>query len=700
MRKQLLVLVLLFAVLTFAETPLTYVGSQLWSNLEFIVAEGNYLYAGFPYGVGVFDISDSLNCTFVSKYYLGEPVTDIAISGNNLYLAANNRGLVILDKTNPLSLSLRGELAVSDQLVTVEVQGNYAYCGGRLSGFHVIDVSNPASLNRVAFATMYGGMSDIQISGNYAYIMRGLGGLRIADITNPASPTLRGNLPTTSYYRQGVVIGNYLAIASDNTGITVVDVSNPDAPSVVAGYPAPSSSTISGIDKNGSTVYVAAGNYGVISVDMSTPTSPTYIDHHLTTLTTVLKVNYHAGILYISTADGLQLIDVSSDPTDMSYISKADRHPNINYIWASGSRMLTASGVHGIDAFNLTDMSMPVHNFHYRGGMSFDGAFYLSNYIYAAAGSDDLMIFRSNGLTDFPTPVTSVAVSGNAIDVQLDMSLCYVLTTTGLAQVSVYNPESPVVFAEAATSNPKAFAATPAFVYICDRTDGFVVIDPLAMTTFATEPAGAGKNYTEVNVAGNYAYASADADGILIFDISNPAAPALVAEYDTEDNAKGLAIAGEWLYVAVDRDGVQPFKIIPPGDSLVAYDCFDTQGRARDVHADMNYVFVADRDALIILRNTLYDIEENSIDKLPDAKALRISPNPFNSSCRIELPENASIEIFDVSGRLVSSEVQFERLGGNALIWTPPSELQSGLYFARARTNEGLESQARLVLIK
>lgn len=696
MKKNILILVLILTAVAIADTPLAYVGSQLWSNFEYMAAEGNYIYAGFPYGVGVFDVSDSLDCTFAAKYYLGAQVSDIAISGSYLFVAAYERGIVVLDKSDPLHITYVGEIGVMDEIVTIELDGDYAYCGGRLTGLHVIDISNPTSMNRVAFITMYGGMSDIKIQGNFAYIMRGLGGLRILEISDPTAPVLRGNLSSTSNYREGILLGDYLAIASDNTGVSIIDVSNPDSPSAVSSYPAPSFSMITGVAKHGSTVYAAAGNYGVIAMDLSTPTTPAYIDHHLTSLTTVLKVHYYEGIVYFSTADGLQLLDVSTDPTNLTYISKADRHPNINYIWASGSRMLTASGVHGIDAFNLTDMSLPIHNFHYRGGMSFDGAFYLSDYIYAAAGSDDLMIFRSTGMYEFPSPETSAVVTGNALDVQLDMALCYVLTSAGLSQVTVVDPSNPVVFAEVATSNPKAFAATPAFVYICDRTDGFVVIDPLAMTIYATEPAGAGKDYTEVNVVGDYAYASADDDGVIIFDISSPSSPTLVAEYETEDDAKGIAISGEWLYVAMDRDGVQPFKIIPPGDSLVAYDPFPTQGRARDVHADLNYVFVADRDALMILINTEFGIEDRG--ELPSACEVLVSPNPFNSSCKIEIPEDYEIEIYDVSGRVISEQSQFES-SSDGVIWNPSDETPTGVYFLKAELGDSI-LKTRLVLMK
>ncbi len=697
MKMGIIIIALVLTAIVFAETPLLYIGSELWSNFEYINAEGDYLFAGFPYGVGVFDISDSLDCHVISTFYLGENVSDIAVSGNYLYVAAHNRGVVILDKTDPEHLTFVGETDVMDEIVTIELQGDYAYCGGKLSGFHIIDVSSPTSPWRVAFVTMYGGMSDIQVDGDYAYIIRGLGGLAIADISDPTAPDVLGSISSTSYFREAAVLGDYLAVASDNTGVTIIDITDPNTPTSVTSYPAPTSGAVTGVTLHGNTIYAAASNYGVVAIDVSSPTSPEYIDHYPTSITTVLRVEYADNLVYFSTPEGLQVLDVTTDPDNLTFVSREDRHSYIDYIWASGSRMLTASGNFGIDGFNLADMEDPDHTFHYRGGMSFDGAFYLSDYIYAAAGSDDLMIFESAGLYDFPTPVTSVAVSGNALDVQLDMLLCYVLTTEGLAQVNVYDPTSPSLIAEAVAPNPKAFAATPEFVYICDRTDGFLVFDPLSMTRYAEEPAGAGKDYSEVNVVGEYAYASAGDDGILIFDISDPSSPELVAEYETEDDAEGIAISGEWLYIAMDRDGVQPFKIIAPGDSLVAYDPFETGGAANDVHADLNYIFVADRDALLILRNSEFGIEEEKI--LPAEKSLRVSPNPFNSSCKIELPTNSIIAIYNLKGDIVSSPLQFDRINDNEVVWTPPKNMRSGIFLAKAKTGNR-EYEAKLILVK
>jgi len=697
MKLLILLISLVLVLVCFAETPLEYIGSELWANFECLLAEGNYLYAGFPYGVGVFDVSDSMDCFLTEINYIGEQISDISISGNYLFAAAHNMGLVVFDKSDPENIIKVTELALMDEVVTIEIEGNYAYIGGRLTGLHVVDISTPNTPSRVGFLTVTGGISDIVVDAGFVYLLRGLGGFSVVDATTPTSPSYRGSYSSATYLREGVKLGDHVFVAADISGVIVLDVSDPTSPTSVGSYPAPSSQPMVSIDIEGTTAYVAAGNYGIAEIDISYPLSPSYIDHYPMSITSALEVEVYGGMLYLATTEGLRILDVATDPSDMAFVSREDRHPDVDYIWASGTRMITCAGGFGMDCFNMPEMWNPTLTFHYGGGMNFDGAFYLSDYIYAAAGSDDLMIFESEGLYDFPTPITSVAVAGNAIDVQLDYSLCYVMTTAGISQVNVYDPTSPSVIAEGDASDPKAFHATPAFVYVCDEDDGFLIFDPLSMGLYGSDASAAGYDYTELNVVGDYAYASAGNDGIIIFDVSNPSAPFISAEYETDDDAEGIAISGDWLYVAMDRDGAVPYRILAPGDSLIEYDAFDTGGRANDIHADLNYVFVADRDALLILRNTEYGIEEDALR--PTDSEIGVYPNPFNSSCRLDVPANALIQIYDITGKLVSSPVQFEGNYRDGIIWTPPPELPSGVYYANVATRTA-QFGARLVLLK
>jgi len=71
---------------------------------------------------------------------------------------------------------------------------------------------------------------------------------------------------------------------------------------------------------------------------------------------------------------------------------------------------------------------------------------------------------------------------------------------------------------------------------------------------------------------------------------------------------------------------------------------------------------------------------------LPEDFDVQISPNPFNSACVITAPANASIEIYDLQGRLIES---YEcGCAKTEMVWQPKSDLGSGIYLVKIRAKE------------
>ncbi len=77
----------------------------------------------------------------------------------------------------------------------------------------------------------------------------------------------------------------------------------------------------------------------------------------------------------------------------------------------------------------------------------------------------------------------------------------------------------------------------------------------------------------------------------------------------------------------------------------------------------------------------------------PDSLRVTIGPNPFNSAVRIRCSENSNIEIFDLTGRKVDSA------SGVEYLWSPSSEIPSGLYLLRISARDETIS-ARAVYLK
>jgi len=64
-------------------------------------------------------------------------------------------------------------------------------------------------------------------------------------------------------------------------------------------------------------------------------------------------------------------------------------------------------------------------------------------------------------------------------------------------------------------------------------------------------------------VAENYAYVADSDYGLLIVDVSNPAAPTLKGSYDTAGSSEGVAVEGNYAYVADGFNGLEIFRIVP-----------------------------------------------------------------------------------------------------------------------------------------
>lgn len=72
-----------------------------------------------------------------------------------------------------------------------------------------------------------------------------------------------------------------------------------------------------------------------------------------------------------------------------------------------------------------------------------------------------------------------------------------------------------------------------------------------------------------------------------------------------------------------------------------------------------------------------------------------VSPNPFNSSCRVVAPVGSNVEICDISGRVVYA-YQADR---KEFIWEPDGTIGSGVYFVKVRKGNNVATQ-RVVLLK
>ena len=195
-------------------------------------------------------------------------------------------------------------------------------------------------------------------------------GFEIIDISNPEDPTSVGRCSdggaecggTRLNHASDVVVttigGTTYAVllAYVDNGISIFDISNPSSPNQVGNMGSGGSQKLKegwglAVAEFGGKTYAVVVSHGQDSlalVDISDPTSPVYKDHILDTdgdynlknpvsvaIATISGTTYAVVTATGENPDGIAIIDISTDPTDLQYIAGMDddadkelNHPN------------------------------------------------------------------------------------------------------------------------------------------------------------------------------------------------------------------------------------------------------------------------------------------------------------------------------------------------------------------------------------
>ncbi len=203
------------------------------------IINGDYVYVGGWWdGFTIIDISDPTSPSFVKKVHnwtegaiAGDEwcfVSDLDVQGNYVYLIDykpfeddDTKGLYIFDisdSTNPEFVSRYEQQ--SQQSWRIKVEGNYVYLADAYGGVEVIDVSDPLAPETVAYQELMDVAYNLDVSiYGYAYASCYiLGGVQAININDPENPSVEGY-----YYRSGLFALNVTAYGND---IYIADGSN------------------------------------------------------------------------------------------------------------------------------------------------------------------------------------------------------------------------------------------------------------------------------------------------------------------------------------------------------------------------------------------------------------------------------------------------------------------------------------------
>jgi len=131
------------------------------------------------YGLQIVEVSDPTHPTVVGVYGDGENFSDVAASGNHVFVAASD-GLHILDVTVPSAPVQIALWDIDGSVSAVGVSGIYAYVGGDpLTVLDVSDPSHPFLFGRLDSMLAPGGPEQVKVAGDMVYLAHYIGGVSI-----------------------------------------------------------------------------------------------------------------------------------------------------------------------------------------------------------------------------------------------------------------------------------------------------------------------------------------------------------------------------------------------------------------------------------------------------------------------------------------------------------------------------------------
>lgn len=190
--------------------------------------------AGGKSGVNLVDVTDPYNMQLLSTYDTPGWARDVALKGNEVYVADRWEGLLILEISEQGQLVYESDVPLDGASEALVIDGDYAYVMAENSGLHIVNISDPAVPVLEGSYLHNVNWNDVAVQGNYAYITGYDAGMRILDISDPTDPKLIG-----SVFDGNMQSPKSLAVAGEwvyfqrTPGIHIVSVADPANPYVV-----------------------------------------------------------------------------------------------------------------------------------------------------------------------------------------------------------------------------------------------------------------------------------------------------------------------------------------------------------------------------------------------------------------------------------------------------------------------------------
>ncbi len=551
-----------------------------------------------------------------SEYQAGAVVRDIAVRDNYLFLAVNERGLIVVsyeDLQKPKEITRQ---STTGKAQSFTFQGNLGFLTDATRGLIVYDLTDINNLRKMASFATNGNAYRVALSEGYAYLANGYSGLKIIQ-SNPSfslSP-LTSSSPQLSI-SDVAKYNNYLFLAAGEKGVRVIDIAKPENPRQVSFYNTAGVVTALKL-KGGALAYLADRGQGLIVLDITDPMNIKQQGKFTTTggetNNLVLSENY----AYLAEgSQGLAIVDITNtvSPTLMGVYNSPGNAVGIARL---ENTIYLADGSAGLRIINVAEPRIPAESgaiitpgdvrgvavlaVNDQAGDRFNPILGDPNtriYVYLAAGSRGIRIIEATQPKD-PREVGSLELPDSTWNVTVNGDRLYVSNgTQGVKVFSLNDPLHPKQIGQLDTpGRAQSVLVEGSRLFIADTERGLRVVDQSKIDNLVEISAfDYPASVNQFDLAMPYVYILDGKQNFWVFDVSNPYELNEISSVLLPGAGKQLTLAGNIAYIAGGKDGVYTVSIQNP-QQLHVIDRLPARGDANQVLISENVAYIASGSA-------------------------------------------------------------------------------------------------------
>jgi hypothetical protein len=522
-----------------------------------------------------------------------------AYYGNGLFLT-------ILDVSDPASPSVVRELPI---LATVDegeplVAEGYLFLpltNGTLKIYDLADPENPAEIASLGgFAGLRGGM---EFNGGLLYVADQTSGLRVVSLSPLTSPSIIGTLATShardvTVYEKAFTKYAYVVDAYD--GLVVLNVTNPAAPILLGAVDL--EDWAESVVRSGEFLFVADSTNGMRVFSLANPALPVEVGSYVTPNYTEWVTISGATAFLCDGLGGIKALDVST-PSAPSLLGQIDTPGLAMHLLLNGDTAFVGDDFGGLRILDVSAPSAMVALGHRDDSEQFTFSLHVD-------GSTALVPRYGEGLAvmDVSNPSSPSELGlwprtgGSLRSVTLSGTTAFVSERWGdLHLVDVSNPASPALLGSYTDRFGFQCAVSGSLAYFCADAYGLVVLnvsDPAHPSEiFRLDTPGSARF---VALDSGRAYLADASGGLRILDLSDPVHPAPLGSLTFPGNAVAVAVSGPYAYVAASVAGLRIVDVSNPA-APVEVGAYDTPGSAQHVEVWGSTAFVSDFGTGVLL---------------------------------------------------------------------------------------------------